>query len=402
MKCLDVCITTSYPVYISDVKVTPYMHLPPRISRVRKRIAEADLDALLISYLPNIRYLSGFDGSLANLIVTRDQLYFITDFRYITVAESLFANTSDLDFTLVTVDLSYDETIGNTLRNLGVKHIGVEGAHFTTRQYLWLRDFLGAASKKTNSVCLVPTERIVESVRLCKDSYEIDLMRAAAVKLSKVVLEILPKVSVGRSERDVAAEVDWTIHRMGFERPAFETIVASGPNSALPHARPSERVLASGDLVVLDCGGVYDGYCVDMTRTVCLGIPDTRSRRIYEAVLEAQVAAISAIAVGVSLGDIDEAARNSLKRHGLADAFGHGTGHGLGLEVHEEPRISRRRPQEKTNHSVETLVEVGMVFTIEPGVYIPNFGGVRIEDDLLVTPNGYEVLTQVPYEFVSA
>ena len=118
--------------------------------------------------------------------------------------------------------------------------------------------------------------------------------------------------------------------------------------------------------------------------------------------MEAQAAAISAIAVGVSLGDIDEAARNSLKRHGLADAFGHGTGHGLGLEVHEEPRISKRRPQEKTNHSVETLVEVGMVFTIEPGVYISNFGGVRIEDDLLVTPNGYEVLTQVPYEFVSA
>ena len=386
----------------SDVKVTPYMHLLSRLSRVRKRIAAADLDALLISYLPNVRYLSGFDGSSANLIVTKDQLYFITDFRYITAVESLFANMSDLDFTLVTVDLSYDETIGDTLLGLGVQRIGVEGAHFTIRQYSWLRDFLGAVSKKTNSVCLVPTERIIESVRLCKDSYEIELIRTAAAKLSEVALEVLPKVSLGRSERDVAAEVDWTIHRMGFERTAFETIVASGPNSALPHARPSERVLSPGDLVVLDFGGVHDGYCVDMTRTVCLGIPDTRAEKIYEAVLEAQAAAISAIAVGVSVCDIDEAARDSLKRHGFADAFGHGTGHGLGLEVHEEPRISRRRPQKKFSHLVETLIEVGMVFTIEPGVYISDFGGVRIEDDLLVTPNGHEVLTQVPYEFVSA
>jgi Xaa-Pro aminopeptidase len=187
--------------------------------------------------------------------------------------------------------------------------------------------------------------------------------------------------------------IDWSMREAGFARPAFETIVASGPNSAMPHARPSDRRLRVSDLVVLDFGGVYDGYCVDLTRTLSVGAIDQESARIHAAVLEAQNAAIAAVRPGVPATNVDDAAREVLTSHGLGDAFGHGTGHGLGLEVHEEPRISRRR---KDAPAEETLLQPGMVFTIEPGAYLAGRGGVRIEDDVLVTAGGCDVLTSVP------
>jgi Xaa-Pro aminopeptidase len=195
-------------------------------------------------------------------------------------------------------------------------------------------------------------------------------------------------VQPGRSEIDVAAELDWIIKQTGFERPAFETIVASGPNSALPHARPTRRVLREGDGVVLDFGGVYDGYCVDLTRTLPLGDVGADFRRLFAAVAEAQQAAIASVRPGVSANQVDAAARDVLSRYGLEEAFGHGTGHGLGLEVHEEPRIAKAR-----TGLPDVPLEPGMVFTIEPGVYVDGIGGVRIEDDVLVTKAGCEVLT---------
>jgi Xaa-Pro aminopeptidase len=181
----------------------------------------------------------------------------------------------------------------------------------------------------------------------------------------------------------------------GYERPAFDTIVGSGPHSALPHYRAGDRILISGDLVVLDFGGVLDGYCCDLTRTVSVGAPSAESRRVHAAVHEAQRAAIAAVKPGVAATDVDLAARNVLEQHALAEAFGHGTGHGLGLEIHEEPRITRPRA------NIEPVrLEPGMVFTIEPGVYLAGWGGVRIEDDVLVTETGCEVLTTVPYDLV--
>jgi Xaa-Pro aminopeptidase len=189
--------------------------------------------------------------------------------------------------------------------------------------------------------------------------------------------------------------IDWRIRQGGFTRSAFDTIVAAGPNAALPHAHPGERKLTEGDLVVLDFGGVYDSYCVDLTRTVSVGRPSGRAREVYGAVLDAHDRAIGAVRPGASRLDIDAVARDTLGQYGLGEAFGHGTGHGLGIEVHEAPRLVQRRPDVDTR---DEHVAAGMVFTIEPGAYLPDWGGVRIEDDVLVTVNGVEVLTDVTTE----
>jgi Xaa-Pro aminopeptidase len=244
------------------------------------------------------------------------------------------------------------------------------------------------------TIALVPTDRMVERRRAVKDHVEIEILREAARRLSQVARGVPAFARANRPERDVAADIDASIRAAGFERPAFDTIVASGPNSARPHAVPGSRRLAPGDGVVLDFGGVYDGYCVDLTRTVYVGAPAAQLRRLASAVREAHGAAIAAVRPGARPSEIDRAARDVLAGHGLGEAFGHGTGHGLGLEVHENPRISKlpgALPDEP--------VVPGMVFTIEPGAYVEGLGGVRIEDDVLVTQDGCEVLTDVPIEF---
>jgi Xaa-Pro aminopeptidase len=210
--------------------------------------------------------------------------------------------------------------------------------------------------------------------------------------LSAVAEGLFTVIRSGMIERELAMTIDWRIREAGFERPAFETIVASGPQAALPHARPSGRTMTEGDLVVLDFGGVYDSYCVDLTRTISIGPASKRARDVHAAVLEAHARAIAAVRPGASRYEIDAAARMSLDRAGMGEAFGHGTGHGLGVEVHEDPRIVRRRADADTR---DEAIMPGMVFTIEPGAYFPGWGGVRIEDDVVVTDTGAELLTHV-------
>ena len=214
--------------------------------------------------------------------------------------------------------------------------------------------------------------------------------------MSGIVAAVVGEVRRGRREREVALAIDWRIRQAGFERSAFDTIVAGGPNAALPHARPGERTFTEGDLVVLDFGGVHDSYCVDLTRTVSIGPAGARAREIHAAVREAHDRAIEAVRPGASPSAIDAAARATLEARGFGEAFGHGTGHGLGIDVHEEPRISRRRAEDSPN----AAVAAGMVFTIEPGAYFPGLGGVRIEDDVLVTETGVEVLTDASVDLV--
>ena len=376
--------------------------LKRRHQAIRATLAEQNLDALVVTSLPNILYLTNFTGSSAVVVLTADRLELLTDFRYVTVVRALQRECAEIE--LVTVEGSYDAMLVQRLAPLSagpVARVGIEAAHLTVARHLWLTTSLAQASSGTarpvGQIALVPTEGIVERARVRKDSYEIATLREAARRLSTVAAGVLTDVRAGMTERELALAIDWRIRQGGFSRTAFETIVASGPNAALPHAHPGERKLTEGDLVVLDFGGVYTSYCVDLTRTVSIGKATPRAREVYGAVLEAHDRAIAAVRPGASRLDIDAAARDTLGRYGLAEAFGHGTGHGLGIEVHEDPRITRRRPDVDTR---DEAVAAGMVFTIEPGAYLPDWGGVRIEDDVLVTANGVEVLTDVTTELL--
>jgi Xaa-Pro aminopeptidase len=373
----------------------PSPALSQRHRIIREDLAACALDALIVTALPNILYLTNFTGSTATVVLTADHLYFITDFRYLETVSAMTGTPHQVPgLELVTVDGSHDGTLASFLAPRPWKRIGFEAANMTVARFDWLTATLAASG---SAVEMVATDGLVERARVRKDDYEITTMREAARRLSLVAAEVVTMVRRGETERSLALAIDWRIRDAGFERSAFETIAASGPNAALPHARPGERTITEGDLVVLDFGGVYDSYCVDLTRTVSVGRASPRTREVYAAVREARDRAIAAVAPGRSRFEIDAAARDTLVRYGLGEAFGHGTGHGLGIEVHEDPRITRRRPDVDAR---DEAVAPGMIFTIEPGAYIPGWGGVRIEDDVLVTDAGVEVLTDVTTEII--
>jgi Xaa-Pro aminopeptidase len=369
-----------------------------RLSRLRAGLRAAALDALVVTHLPNLRYLTGFTGTAGAAIVTGARCVLIVDFRYATAGRELLAGYGDAGVELEVAARGIDEAVAATLRSLEGSRIGIEAGSLTVSRFNRLSAALalpaGDAVVSTGGQPeLVPSERLIESLRLVKDAGEIATMREAARRLSGVGRDLRGLAREGRSELAVAADIEAALRSAGFERPAFDTIVASGPNSARPHARPGSRVLRRGDGVVLDFGGVYDGYCVDLTRTLYLGAPAAVLGRMADAVKEAHAAAIAAVRPGVRPSEIDAAARHVLTRHGFGDAFGHGTGHGLGLEVHEDPRITRMPAA-----APDAPVEPGVVFTIEPGVYLEGLGGLRIEDDVLVVDHGCEVLTDVPID----
>jgi Xaa-Pro aminopeptidase len=364
-----------------------------RLAHVREHVRAAQLDALVVTHLPNLHYLTGFSGSAGAAVLLPRACLLLVDFRYVTAANDL-ASALAGQISVETFDRSYDEAIVDVLRRERAQRIGIEAAYLPVSRFNAISNGLASRAplpieSLTTAPALVPTERLVERARLIKDDEEIATLREAARRLGALALEVPVLVREGRTERQIASEIDSALRASGFSRPAFETIVATGPNSALPHARPTDRPVAAGEPTVLDFGGVYKGYCVDLTRTVQLGAVSERQAQLYAAVREAQDAAIRAVRPGVAASTIDAAARSVLERHGLGEAFGHGTGHGLGLEVHEEPRIARPSPR-----LPDQVIEPGMVFTIEPGVYVPGVGGVRIEDDVLVTADGCEVMTR--------
>ena len=353
------------------------------------------LDALVVTSLANILYLTNFAGSTAIVVITAERLFFLTDFRYLTTMSDMQSSPFECpSLEVVTVAGSYDATLAELLLSLKASRVGFEAAHLSVARHQWLLARIAEGNRPPE---LVPTDAVVETARVRKDSHEVGVLREGARRLSYVATEVFGGIRSGQTERDVAALIERRMREAGFEKPAFDTIVAGGPNGALPHARPGERKLTEGDLVVLDFGGVYDSYCVDLTRTVSVGPAQPRARQVYGAVLKAHDLAIAAVRPNVSRFAIDGAARESLGAAGMAEAFGHGTGHGLGIEIHEDPRIGRRRPDLDTQDDV---VSPGMVFTIEPGAYFPGWGGVRIEDDVLVTETGVEVLTNVTTELL--
>lgn len=369
---------------------SPFVH---RLDHLRAQMRLAGLDGFVITHAPNLRYLTGLAASAGLAVLTPDSCVMVVDFRYATAAAALLAARGDGTITLEVTDQGLDECAVRILARAQVLRVGIEAASMPVNRFNRLSGALAATAAgpvDTGRPCpvLVPTEQMIEQARMVKDADEIAVLREAAVRLAAVARQLPQLARAGRCETDVAGDIEAAMRGAGFEGAAFPTIVASGPNSALPHARPGWRILQTGEAVVLDFGGVFDGYCVDLTRTVLLGIAPPELRRIYDAVRDAQAAAIAAVRPGVLSGQIDRAARAVLERHGLGDAFGHGTGHGIGLELHEEPRIARA-----TAGRIETTIEAGMVFTIEPGAYVPGLGGVRIEDDVLVVAGGCEVLT---------
>jgi len=365
--------------------------LAQRHDRVRESLETLSLDALIVTPPSNIRYLSNHAGSAGILVITRDAVHLLADFRYHEAVRALQASPSACPaLQLWEVPASYDEALVSCLVDIGATTVGFEAAHVTVARYEWWRETIAGRGL---DITLRATERVVEQARLIKDSFEIATLREAAARLDTVMPQVLAAVHAGEPERGIAAVIEMAMRDAGYERMAFDTIVASGPHSAMPHYRAGTRVLTSGDLVVLDFGGVLDGYCCDLTRTVSIGPPSREARRVYDAVRDAQAAAVAAVKPGIDASAVDAAARELLRDRGLGDAFGHGTGHGLGLDVHEEPRVGKPR----TDLSPVTLAP-NMVFTIEPGAYLPGFGGVRIEDDVLVTEDGCELLTHLQRE----
>jgi Xaa-Pro aminopeptidase len=363
-------------------------YLAERHARVRAQMRDLNLDALVVTHAPNVLYLSNHASSAGLIVITSEAVHLVADFRYTEAVRQLQQSPAACPgLVLRDVPASYDESLIALLVERGARRVGFEAAHVSVARFEWLRRTIEA---RRLAIELVSTERFVEAGRIVKDEWELTALRESASRLTEVAQAAMHAAVAGKVEREVAGIIEQALRKAGFDRLAFETIVASGPNAALPHYRAGDRRLATGDMVVLDFGGVLDGYCCDLTRTVVVGTPGPEATRVHDAVREAQAAAIAAVRPGIPASDVDGAARAVLEARGLGQAFGHGTGHGLGLEVHEEPRVGKARPELPA-----VVLEPGMVFTIEPGAYLPGWGGVRIEDDVVVTADGCELLTSV-------
>ncbi len=340
-----------------------------------------EIEAFLITSPANVRYLTGYTGSNGVVLVTPDSAMFFTDPRYtIQAGREVSAKT-----TIVRKGGVIPAVI-KQIRRKCFRHVGFEKHHLSYQQYLFLVEQL---SERTH---LKGIDDVVLRQRMVKTDDEIEAIRRSVMTNSKAFDRAVKKVKPGMREADLAAELDYQMRHLGAEAPAFETIVAAGERTALPHARPTSRAIGSNEIVLIDMGASRDGYASDMTRVLHLGRGSRATVRMYRAVLEAQMAAIDAVRPGVTAGRIDRAARRVLEKHGLGRAFTHSTGHGLGLEIHEPPRLGR---------GDKTRLEAGMTITIEPGAYIEGFGGIRIEDTVVVTLGGHEVLTPTPKELIT-
>jgi Xaa-Pro aminopeptidase len=332
-------------------------------------------------------YLCGFQGSAGVLIEAGGRAFLVVDGRYVMAAQRDAADGRIGPVEVVGVARRYDESLVEFLVQSGVTEVGFEAEQVSVSR---LRRWQCAAPALNWS----PMEGMVEAQRAVKDAAEIAVLRRAGRELAYIASRLGDWVAEGRTEREVARAIDNAIERAGFSEPAFPTIVASGPNSAHPHARPTDRRIARGDLVVLDFGGRLDGYCGDLTRMAAVGEVGTDARALFDAVRDAQAAALSAVRAGVLTSTVDAAARQVLETRGLGEAFLHATGHGLGLDVHEAPRLARDESDSASR------LQAGMVCTIEPGAYVEGLGGVRLEDDVLVTKEGCDVLTEGPRDLL--
>jgi Xaa-Pro aminopeptidase len=353
------------------------MDFQTRLSRVTAKLEELGVDGLLITNLNNVAYLTGFTGTNGQILVTKTGAIFFTDPRYAARARAL---VRDAEISLYEARLT--DVLRGRLSTEGVNRLGFEATTVTVSQR---NDF----AKRLDPAELVTTSGVVEELRRTKEPDEVALMKEAARITDEAFAWVLDRIVPGATEREIALAIEVHMREAGAEAVSFEPIVGSGPLSAHIHHTPSERGFAKGDLVLLDYGCRFDGYCSDMTRTVVLGGAGDEQRVIYDTVLAAQAAGLGSVMAGAEGADVDAAARRVIDDDGHGDAFEHGLGHGVGLEIHESPRLART--------SEDTLM-TGDVVTVEPGIYLEGFGGIRIEDCVVVTADGCEVLGAAPKE----
>ena len=344
------------------------MKIDNRLQKLRQRLAEEEIEAIFISQPENRYYLSGFDGSSGFLLITPQNTVLATDFRYLEQAKK---QAPDYEIFQISGDIV--DWFPGLVAEFNLIRLGFEAGHITFAKYRQLTDVL-----KQTQLKLIPTDGLVESLRAIKEPEEVELI-IKAVEISDNAMEYIEGIiHTGMSEKEVAWEIEKFMRENGSETLPFDIIVASGPNSALPHAKPSSRTIHSGEPVVIDIGARTGGYSSDLSRTIRLGAPDDTFHKIYDTVLGAQLAVLAIIGEGMTGGKIDNVARTVIQEAGYSEAFGHGLGHGVGLAPHEQPRLGPDSP--------ENLVD-GMVFTVEPGIYLSGWGGVRIED-VVVMENG--------------
>lgn len=346
-----------------------------RVQKVSRSLADEGVDAVLVTDATNVQYLTGFTGTNGQVLVTSDRAFFLSDPRYEARAGMLVQNADILIY-----PLNLWEVLTERLPALGITRLGIEAAQMT----LATRDDL---AERLEGVELVPTKKIVERIRRAKEPAELELLERAIRIADEAYEWVLDRLVPGATERQVALDLDVRMRRRGADAVSFEPIIGTGPLSAHIHHTPGDREMEKGDIVLLDFGCKVGGYCSDMTRTVVIGPASDEQRETYELVLRAHLAGIEAVAAGAPCRAVDAAARNVIEAAGRGEEFGHGLGHGVGLDIHEEPRMNRE--------SKESLIENDVV-TIEPGVYAVGFGGIRIEDCVVVGADGPRVLTTAP------
>jgi Xaa-Pro aminopeptidase len=348
-----------------------------RKQRLKTLLNELSLDAFYITHIPNIRYISGFSGSSANIIITKDTDYFLTDFRY--------KDQSAKEVSGFEIIINYDNVseVRNIFSKAGIKNAAFEANHLIFEGFENLK-------KSLNGTGLKPLSNKIEELTVQKTEDEIARIKKAVEITDKTFERMLEFIKPGITELEVSAEITYTQKKLGAEKDAFDPIVASGLRSALPHGIASQKKIEKGDPVTLDFGCVYGGFCSDLTRTVFVGKPTEELRNLYDVVHTAQMMAVEKAKAGMSSKQLDSTARDYINEKGFGSYFGHGLGHGLGIEVHEMPGLNQR---------TEHILKKNSVVTIEPGIYIESVGGVRIEDDVLLDDNGCTVLNKASKEF---
>ena len=351
-----------------------------KLRRLRRTLETLGLEGMIVSHLPNIQYLFGFTGSTGTALVTPGQSFLFLDSRYILQGR---AETTACSIEMTSPSL--EQALAQKVRSIGILKLGVEEPYLSLQRYRLLANTL------PRTVKLKPVSGLVEELRMVKSIEEIEEIQRTLDLTVQAFESIIPEVKPGVREIDLAAELEYQLRKRGARKTSFDTIVASGWRSAMPHGVASTKTLAQNEFVVFDFGAYRAGYASDMTRTLFLGKPASEQRKIYTTVLDAVRRAEEGIRPGLSCQAVDRLARKHIEEQGFGDYFGHGTGHGVGLEVHEGPRIAPAQTRR---------IRRDMVFTIEPGIYLPDKGGVRIEDVVRVSPSGCEVMTRCPKELL--